>query len=128
MRQRMTAVASALLLSMAFAHSPNCAGAEGEPLPDNRLGIRTAPLLLLSRRDVQTDLQLSPPQAEAAEVAIRDLYVKANGLRGLKGDKVIAERRAIDEQQRQWIETNLSETQRKRIVQIDLQWEGPPRW
>lgn len=123
MRQGMTAVASALLLSMALANSPCCAGTE--ELPDSRLGIRTAPLLLLSRRDVQADLQLSRTQVDDAEVAISELYIKANGLRGLNGEKAIAERRAIDEQQRQWFETRLSETQRKRIIQIDLQWEGP---
>ena len=31
-------------------------------LPDNRIGIRTAPLLLLSRPDVQADLQLQRSQ------------------------------------------------------------------
>ncbi|SIO62847.1 hypothetical protein SAMN05444166_7167 [Singulisphaera sp. GP187] len=126
MRQGTTAVASALLWSMALAYSPCCAGAEGTTsLPDSRLGVRTAPLLLLSRHDVQADLQLSRTQVDDAETAIRELYVKANGLRGLKGEKAITERRAIDEEQRLWFENRLSETQRKRIVQIDLQWEGP---
>lgn len=123
MRQGMTAVASALLLSMALSFSPSCAGAEA--LPDSRLGVRTAPLLLLSRRDIQADLQMSRTQVDDAEVAIRELYTKAYELRGLKGEKLVAERREIDERQRHWIETRLSETQRKRIVQIDLQWEGP---
>lgn len=123
MRQGMTVVASALLMTLALAPQP--ARSESEPLPDSRLGIRTAPLLLLSRRDVQADLQLSRTQIEEAEAAIRDLYVKASALRGLTGDKALVARRAIDEQQRQWIDTNLSETQRTRIIQIDLQWEGP---
>jgi hypothetical protein len=108
---------------MALADSPCRAG--DEPLPDSRLGVRTVPLLLLSRRDVQADLRMSRTQVDDAEGAIRELYIKAYGLRGLKGEKLVAERREIDEQQRQWIETRLSESQRKRIVQIDLQWEGP---
>ncbi|WP_406696411.1 hypothetical protein V5E97_36010 [Singulisphaera sp. Ch08] len=123
MRQGTTAVVSALLMSMAFTHSPCHAGTEA--LPDSRLGVRTAPLLLLSRSDVQADLQLSRTQVDDAKVAISELSAKAIGVRGLKGEKAIAERRAIDDQQRQWIETRLSETQRKRLVQIDLQWEGP---
>lgn len=123
MRQGMTAVASALLLCLALAPQP-ARGDEG-PLPDSRLGIRTAPLLLLSRGDVQADLQLSRTQIDAAEAAIKDLYVKAAALRGVAGDQALAGRRAIDAQQREWIETQLSEPQRTRIVQIDLQWEGP---
>lgn len=123
MRQGTTVVASALLLSLALAPWP--ARGDNGPLPDNRLGIRTAPLLLLSRRDVQSDLQLNLTQVAGAEAAIRDLYAKAAALRGLKGEKAISARRAIDDQQRHWIETQLSETQRVRIVQIDLQWEGP---
>jgi len=123
MRQGMTVVASALWMSLALAPQP--ARSESEPLPDSRLGIRTAPLLLLSRQDVQADLRLSQTQIEAAEVAIKDLYVKASALRGVTGDQALAARRAIDEQQRQWIDTQLSETQRTRIIQIDLQWEGP---
>ena len=41
--------------------------AGGPMLPDDRLGVRTAPVLLLSRPDVRADLRLSPGQAEAAE-------------------------------------------------------------
>jgi len=95
-------------------------------LPDSRLGIRTAPLLLLSRPDVQADLKLSVEQVGEATKAIADLHTKAAGLRGVKGEKAIAARREIDEQQRTWIETRLSEEQRKRLLQIDLQWEGMP--
>jgi hypothetical protein len=39
---------------------------------------------------------------------------------------VITARKAVDEAQRAWIEANLSTDQRNRLVQIDLQWEGPP--
>jgi hypothetical protein len=123
MRQGTTVIASALLLGLALAPWP--ARGDSAPLPDSRLGVRTAPLLLLSRPDVQADLKMSRTQVDDAEAALRDLYVKAAGLRGVKGEKAVAARRAIDEQQRQWIETRLSEPQRKRLVQIDLQWEGP---
>lgn len=124
MRQGTTVIASALLLGLALAPWP--ARGDSGSLPDSRLGVRTAPLLLLSRPDVQADLQMSRTQVDEAKAALDDLRAKAAGLRGVQGEQAIIEaRRAIDEQQRQWIETHLSETQRKRIVQIDLQWEGP---
>jgi hypothetical protein len=95
-------------------------------LSEERLGLRTVPLLLLSRPDVRADLALNGEQSVAAESAIDQLYRKAEALRG-KGDTpdVVAARRALDLAQEQWFETHLSETQRARLDQIDLQWEGP---
>jgi hypothetical protein len=99
-------------------------GAE-EPLPDHRLGLRTAPLLLLSRPDVRADLGLVPKQAADAERMITDLFVKAVALRGKNGPDVVAARREIDVTMQTWLETHLSEAQFQRLSEVDLQWEGP---
>jgi hypothetical protein len=93
-------------------------------LPDTRLGIRTAPLLLLSRPDVQADLRLEPVQITGIHDTINELTRRALALRGKTGVAVIAERRAIDEAQADWLARNLSGNQLARLRQIELQWEG----
>jgi hypothetical protein len=100
--------------------------AQGPGLSDDRLGTRAAPLILLTRPDVRADLDLSVEQATDADAAIRDLYRRAEALRG-QGDsaQVLAARRAIDEAGRDWLAAHLSEDQQTRLGQIDLQWEGP---
>jgi hypothetical protein len=93
--------------------------------PDSRLGIRTAPILLLTRGDVQADLELSAEVAQSLDREVAGLHFRATRLRRRPDAEVIAERRAIDEDQRRWIETMLTQAQQKRLLQIDLQWEGP---
>ena len=95
------------------------------PLPDNRLGYRQAPLLLLSRPDVRADVGLDATQAADAERALTDLYVRALPLKGKTGPEADAARYAINQAEASWLKTRLSDAQRKRLVQIDLQWEGP---
>jgi len=56
---------------------------------------------------------------------LSELYHRAGALRGKTGPEALAGRRAIDEAQEQWLKTHLSEAQRKRLIEIDLQWEGP---
>ncbi len=107
-----------------------CVGAStfaaDEPLPDSRLGHRTAPLLLLSRPDVRADLGLDPAQTAAAERAIGAIYPQANALRKKPNtEDTIRARRSIDHAMQDWIETHLSEAQQERLIEIDLQWEGP---
>jgi hypothetical protein len=111
-----------VLLAPVAASAP---GGEGQALPDSRLGVRTAPLLLLSRPDVRDDLGLSSEQTHSAERAITELYVRAMALRGQSDDSALAARRAIDEAQRRWLQTQLTPEQQARLAQIDLQWEGP---
>ncbi len=117
------ALAALLLLSVAAI--PASSFGDDSPLPDSRLGIRTVPLLLLSRPDVRADLGLNPAQTAEARRAISELYAKAASLRGKAGAEAIAARRAIDEEQRRRLEALLSPEQQDRLVQIDLQWEGP---
>jgi hypothetical protein len=104
---------------------PAMVSAEDQSLPDSRLGVRTAPLLLLSRAEVRADLALTPEQAPAAEHEIRALHAKAADLKGQKDSEAVAARRQIDDEQQRWLAGNLSTEQRNRLVEIDLQWEGP---
>jgi hypothetical protein len=94
-------------------------------LPDSRLGIRTAPLLLLSRADVRADVGLDQAQIAEAGRALEELYAQAAELKGLSGPEVLARKKSIDEAEQQWLQTKLTEAQRKRLIEIDLQWEGP---
>jgi len=103
----------------------SAAAGEGQPLPDSRLGLRTAPLLLLSRPDVREDLGLTSEQTLSVERTITALYVQATALKGQTDDSALAARRAIDEAQRRWLQTQLTPEQQARLAQIDLQWEGP---
>jgi hypothetical protein len=114
-----------LSLAIAIMILPATGFASPPPLPDNRLGLRQAPLLLLSRPDVRAEVGLDPSQAADAERALTDLYLKAAALKGKTGPEVLAGRRAIDEAEEEWLKTRLTEPQRKRLIEIDLQWEGP---
>jgi len=95
-----------------------------EPL-DDRLGIRTAPIFLLTRSDVQADLKIDPKLAAACQRVAASLRHKASALKGSKVPAMVGARRAIDEEMSQWLITNLSAEQLDRLDQIDLQWEGP---
>jgi hypothetical protein len=128
MRHGSTALACTVLLGLPFLLGSLVHG-QSDPatasLPDDRLGIRSAPLLLLSRPDVRADLELSPAQAEKAERAVTDLYLRASTLKGKAGGQALAERKRIDDAQRDWIATNLTPKQCVRLDQVDMQWEGP---
>ncbi len=116
--------ALAALVLLGAAAFPGSSLGDDSPLPDSRLGIRTVPLLLLSRPDVRADLGLDPAQTAEARRAISELYVKAAALRG-RGEEAKTARSAINEEQRRRLEALLTPAQRDRLVQIDLQWEGP---
>jgi hypothetical protein len=95
----------------------------GEPL-DERLGLRSAPIFLLTRADIQTDLALQPPEIAEIRREASDLYRKAHALKGSKSSGVVAARRVIDEESSQWMAAHLTPKQRERLAQIELQWEG----
>jgi hypothetical protein len=113
-----------LSLGLILAFFPSRSDAGDWSLPDNRMGIRTAPILLLTRPDVQAEINLEASQIAALHKTIDELSQRAQALRGKTGATVIAERRSIDDAQSQWLTTNLSEPQLNRLSQIDLQWEG----
>ncbi len=114
------------LLAVCLSHLWLTPNAEAQGLPDDRLGQRTVPILLLSRADVSRNLKLSAAQVLEAEEAISDFYyVRARALKGKKGPAADAARKRIDQDQFIWLETHLSEDQRSRLLQLDLQWEGP---
>ncbi|GAC1470399.1 MAG: hypothetical protein NVSMB9_15480 [Isosphaeraceae bacterium] len=130
MGHRLMVCSSLTLISCALLMHAKSSGGEPntsarQPLPDERLGLRTAPILLLSRPDVREDLGLGTTLAEDAERALADLYIRARALKGQKGDRAVAARKAVDDAQRAWIDAHLSPEQRTRLSQIDLQWEGP---
>jgi len=111
-------------LGLVLAALPGRSVAGDWSLPDSRMGVRTAPLLLITRPDVQADLKLEAEQVASLHKTIDELSQRAQALRGKTGAEVVAERRAIDDAQGRWLTTNLKEEQISRLGQIDLQWEG----
>lgn len=94
-------------------------------LPDDRIGTRVAPILLLSRDDVRGDLKLNESLHIQAQQAIGELYEQAAALRGKTGPDIVAKRRQVDQDCQGWLKQYLTEPQQVRLDQIDLQWEGP---
>ena len=123
MRHGATPILAALLIGVAM--SPRACRADPQPLPDSRLGIPTAPLLLLSRPDVRADIGLDPKQAEAAERAITELYARASSVKQMKGKQASVARREVNDAMLRWLQTWLTDAQRSRLEQVELQWEGP---
>jgi hypothetical protein len=105
--------------------APQAAAVEPFRVPDARLGVKTAPLLLLSRADVGADVGLSAEQAENARKAAARQHAQAASLKGMKGEQAVALRKQIDDAERAWIEKNLTVAQTVRLVQVSVQWEGP---
>ena len=125
----MRLVALALILTIAATTTRTRGSGGAEPasswqLPDAALGARIAPILLLSRPDVRSDLALDEDDHQAARRAILELYARAASLRGTSGAEAVAARRAIDGAAERWLDDHLSVTQRSRLDQLDLQWEG----
>lgn len=94
-------------------------------LPDDRIGVRTAPILLLTRDDVAADLKLSEEQRGKSWNMIDDLGRQAAQLKGRNDKDALVLRRKIDQAQLEWLSRELTPEQNARLNQIDLQWEGP---
>jgi hypothetical protein len=122
MRQGSTIASSVIAIGVTFG-GLTLSGRCGEPF-DDRLGIRTVPLYLLMRSDVQADLKLEANQVSDTVRAAEALHAKALGLKGKVGAGIVAARRAVDESQSQWLSAHLTPQQLERLGQIDLQWEG----
>jgi hypothetical protein len=114
-----------LLLIEGLALGPAPGPSAPPPLTDDRLGILTAPLLLLSRPDVRAEIGLNAAQSADADKTLSELYQHALALKGQHGPDVENRKRAIDQAGEQWLQSKLSDAQRKRFSQIELQWEGP---
>jgi hypothetical protein len=127
MRQGSTRVGSRIVgTALALVALAGAAPAQDHDwsLPDERIGVRTAPMLLLTRPDVQEDLGLTPEVVLSHRRIVRDIWTRAATLRGKPDGEVLAARRGIDQEQTRWLQGNLTEAQRERLMQIDLQWEG----
>jgi hypothetical protein len=95
----------------------------GEPL-DDRLGVRTAPIFLLTRPDIQADLKLDSRQIALCRRAALALQRQASLLRGRKDAGANAARLQVDDEMTRWLSKALSPDQLARLDQIDMQWEG----
>jgi hypothetical protein len=109
----------------ALAQQPGAGSIALAQLPDDRIGIRTAPILLLTRPDVSADIGLSAEQTDAAAKAIQEFQKQAFACKSKSDGVVVLARKQIDENQSRWLKEHLSEPQLVRLLQIDLQWEGP---
>lgn len=94
-------------------------------LPDDRMGVRTAPILLMSRDDVARELKMTPEQRKKTWEKIADLGRQAAELKGRNDNDSMKLRRTVDQSQLDWLRAELSPEQLARLTQIDLQWEGP---
>ncbi len=123
MRHGWTVVPTLVVFGLALLQFTGRARAD-EPL-DDRLGIRTAPIFLLTRSDIQADLKIDPKLAAACRHVAASIRHKASVLKGAKFPAIVAARRSIDEEMSQWLITNLTPQQLDRLEQVELQWEGP---
>ena len=114
-----------ILILFQFVTTTVVASLQDWVLPDSRIGVRTAPLLLLTRPDVQFELRMSAEQTKAIQRIVNDLWSRAASLRGKSGHEALAGRRAIDEDQQKQLDALLDQDQRSRLIQLVLQWEGP---
>jgi hypothetical protein len=122
MRHRSTIAPTFLALGLSLA-GWTAAGIAAEPL-DDRLGIRTAPIMLVLRSDVQADLQLDAQQVALCRRAAQALYQRAVTIKGRVGTGADAARREINEHQTDTLRRTLNSEQLDRLKKIDLQWEG----
>lgn len=124
MRREPSSPALRLVAAGLLVLSTACRVSADDGLPDSRLGVRTAPILLLTRSDVRAELRLSPEQTADAERTIADLREKALALRGRTDTEAVAARGEVEEACRLWIDRTLTPPQRDRLTQLDYQWEG----
>ncbi len=121
MRSNLISYAAVGLIALAISHEARA----GDGIPDGRIGTPIAPILLLSRPDVRAELMLTPEQVAESERAISDLQDKAMLLRGRSDAETNRARGEIDRASRRWLTEHLSAAQQSRLIQLDLQWEGP---
>jgi hypothetical protein len=96
----------------------------GGDVLDDRLGIRTVPLFLLLRADIQDDLHLDSKQISICKKEAQALFERALQVRGVTGQGAEAARRDLNARQTHWLQAALQPAQLARLEKIDLQWEG----
>jgi hypothetical protein len=122
MRYAQTTAQAIVGLSLALAAFNGFAF--GGDVLDDRLGIRTAPLFLLLRADIQGDLGLDPKQIAQCKQAAQAFYERALQVRGITGQGTEAARRDLNGRQTHWLQAALQPAQLARLEKIELQWEG----
>lgn len=115
---------SHLIVTLAVLMLGSAVAAQEWSLPDSRLNVRTAPILLLSRADIQAELGVTAEQTRSLMRVVSDLRDRAAGIKGVADVDAIVARREIDKAESNWIETQLNDAQQARLLQVDLQWEG----
>jgi hypothetical protein len=125
MRSSLTGRRSIQIMALAVIVVSATQAIAGVGLPDGRIGSRVAPILLLTREDVRRDLKLTPQQISEAEGAISDLRDKAQALSGRADAEAAKAQIQVNRTSQQWLKDHLNAEQQARLIQLDLQWEGP---
>lgn len=124
MRHGMTMAPAGLVLALALvAAGPENPASEMAML-DGLFGCRTAPILLLTRPDVQAELRLEPRQISGARNVIARLRERGAGLIGKTGPAAVAKRGQIDDEMIRWLTSTLTAEQLERLQEVIFQWEG----
>ena len=130
MRHGMTMAPAGLVL----AHGPRRRLAPRNPAERNgdagwafRVA-RTAPILLLTRPDVQAEHRLEPhDKSREARNVIASLRQRGAGLKGKAGPDAVAERGRIDDAMIRWLSSNLTAEQLERLQEVvSSSGEGAP--
>ena len=126
MRQGLTIVPAGLVLFVGLlgAGGPEAHPANGVAVTDERFGQRVAPICLLLRPDVASDLQLNQRQVAGAREMFGQLIERLLKVKDKTGQAAMTERRQIDEAMAAWLHHELAEAQLERLMQICLQWES----
>jgi hypothetical protein len=124
MRHGLTLAPACLVVFLALLGAGPDSPSDEVAILDQRFGLRTAPILLLTRPDVQLDLHLDAGQIAGARSTIARLLDVGLNSKTKSGPVVMTVRKAIDDEMRDWLTRHLAEGQLERLRQIDLQWEG----
>jgi hypothetical protein len=128
MRQGLTIVPAGVVLVVVVA----LLGADGHGAPpshgvgwlDDRFGQPVAPICLLLRPDVESELRLDQRQVAGAREMFSQLIERLLKVKEKTGQAALFEKQGIDEAMAAWLHHELAEAQLERLTQISFQWEG----